>query len=382
MIHFLFPFRTLATCSALLVALAALAPSRAVSADNGLPLVWATSVSAVEHSVADGLPVLALGGGDWPQRLTAGSGEARAAQRIEAKWLAYHPSGWRLGAVARSQASVNASPSSLALAQALDSKAYPAGDTTFGLSAQHVGWRGRGVEVGIPWQAIGDGGWQWTADAQWLQLTDLRTTRIEGLANYVAAGNGYDFDVSADRSNPRITGPFLGAAGSAGTGVSLSLGIKGHIRPDWFLTVRAYDVASRLQWDRMAQDRLRLNTQVTRLRPDGLLDYDPAVIGLQSVGAVATRMGPRWDSQLTWQFSPAAAVSTRWVRAADMDELWLGWDATWPGSTIDVYLGYEGLRQAVATRLAWRGLYLSLATDGRGAKAEYRQIALGWHLRF
>ena len=367
--------------SAVFMALACMAHHPMVVAGGTPPGAWATTASVVEHSLADGLPVLTLNQDDWPQRVARDTGMAKAMQRVEAKWLAHHPSGWRLGAVARSQAGVRATPATLELVKILDGKTLPAADSTFALSAQYAGWRGRGVELGVPWQNTGWDTWQWTADAQWLQLTDLRSTRIGGLASYDAAKNNYDFDVSADRYSRRITGPYLGVADSMGTGLSLSLAVKGHIRPDLMLTVQGHDLVSRLHWNRMAQERMRLNTQVTNVRADGFLDYGPAVTGQQSLGTAMARIGARWDSQLQWQHTPAAALSARWVRVAEMNELWLGWDSKWAGSTLDVHLGYETIRQAVQARLAWKGLYLSLGTDGRGAQSGYRQIALGWHLR-
>ncbi len=340
---------------------------------------WSTRVSVETHSVAQGLPVLALDRDDWHKLITIGPDMARATQRVGAFWEVEHPSGWRLGAVARSQASVVASPGALALAQA------GAGDTVdaqFDLSASYLGWRGRGLTLGLPWQSLDKGAWTWTADVQWLQLTDLRHTQLGGVAQYQAASQTYGFDVTADRASRGITGPFLGGSDVTGTGYSVSWAAKGRISPGLTVSLKAEDVWSRLRWGRLARERLHLNTQVVRRRADGFLDYAPAISGQQSVQALSARMGARGDARLVWQYAPTSTVSARWHRLAGMDEFWLGWSTAWPDSSLGLQLGWETVRQAAAAKLTWHGFYVDMGSDGRGTLSEYRQVGLGWTKRF
>ncbi|MDP3423776.1 MAG: hypothetical protein Q8S32_08440 [Burkholderiaceae bacterium] len=343
---------------------------------------WSSRVSVQEHSVADGLPVLALDRDGWQHLVSVGSGTARAAQRVSAAWEVEHPSGWRLGVVARSQASVSASPGALALAQAVAGDSLPTADTDYPLAVSHMGWRGRGLALGLPWQALASSTWQWTADAQWLQLTDMRHTRIDGSGRYQVASQAYGFDVHADRASRGIAGPFLGASGTTGEGYSVSFALKGHISPQLAFSVKADDVLSRLTWNRLAREQLRLNTQVTVRRPDGFLDYAPAISGQQSLQNLSTRVGARYDTRLTWQYAPTSAVLARWHRLAGMDELWLGWGTAWPDSSLGLQLGLETVRRALAAKVTWHGFYADLGTDFRGSESEYRQITLGLNLKF
>jgi hypothetical protein len=343
---------------------------------------WAPFTSVEEHSIADGLPVLALDHDGWQQLVPIGPDTARAAQRVNAVLGAEHSSGWRLGALARSQAAVAVSSDALSLAQAIAGDRSPAADTSFGLGASYVGWRGRGFTVGIPWQSVGSNDWQWTADAQWLQLTDFRYTQLEGTALYQSSTQTYGFDVSSDRASRGITGPFLGISGVKGVGYSVSFAAKGQITPKVQVSFKAEDLLSRLRWGQLAREQLSLNTQVQRRRADGFLDYAPAISGRQSIQAVSARMGARYDTQLAWQYAPTSAASARWHRLAGMNEYWLGWSTRWPERSISLQLGLEAVRQAVAARLTWNGFYVNVGSDGKGTVSQYRHIGLGWELRF
>lgn len=373
------PLRALGAALACIGLMSVQPCARAADAE---PPGWVTEASAVQHSLADGLPVLSLDRSDGLLRLMPGTGTARAAQRTQAKWLLQHPSGWRLGGVVRSEVEVEVTGSTLALAQSLDSSSFPAADTTYAVSASHLGWRGRGLELGLPWQSLGNGAWQWTANAQWLQLTELKSNQVGGHAQFSDATRAFDFDLVADRYGTGITGPFLAGSGAAGSALSLSLGLRGQIHPDWAFSIEANDLVSRLHWSRMARERLRLNTQVSRVRPDGFLDYEPAITGQQSVEVLRRQMGVHWDSELRWAYAPATTALARWVSMAGMDELWLGWGKAWPAQDLQLTWRYETLREAIAVQLAWRGLSLTWATDGQGAASELKQVALGWRMAF
>jgi len=365
----------------MLSALWALSSGHAVASDAAAA-GWATTVRATEHTLGDGLPVLSLGADDWRDRISVGPGTARASQRLELKLLAQHPTGWRFGVVGRSQAQVEATSSTLALAKALDSKAFPSESTTFDLSASHLGWRGYGLEFGLPWLQVGDGGWKWTADVQWLRLADLRSNHVAGRTEFSALSRAYDFDASADRYSPRISGPFLPASSATGSGLSLSLAVEGQISPSVSLGVQAQDLISRLRWDRLARERLRLNTQVTSLRPDGFLDYGPAVTGRQSLDFLSTEIGARWETRVTWHYAPTTSFNARWATMSGMTDFWLGWDAGAVADGRDVGVSVNPARRAVEARWAWRGVSLVAGTDGRGAQSEFRRLMLGWQSRF
>lgn len=343
---------------------------------------WTVGASLTDHMQGDGLPVAALGKPDWYVHADQPRASSRADRRIQVSLGAEHATGWRVAAVGRAQATVEASADAVALAVALESRRFPLADRLFTVWGQSQGWRGEGIELGTPWMPLGVQGWQWQAEGQWLQLSDWRRNNVSGAAAFLVASQGYDAHLSASRSGLGIRGPFLGSSGKVGMGMSVSVALRGQWTPQVAVRFRGQDVLSRLRWSRMASEQLTLNTQVAMLRPDGLLDYEPAVKGVQSVGRLSRSIGRAWYAELDWQLGAHDVAQARAQHVGGMWSTWLLWQRSLPAQQLRWTVGVEPRKQAVKLRADWRGAYLEWAGDGRGKTSEIGQVGAGVRFGF
>lgn len=351
-------------------------------ASAGSAVSWLVGLSVEDVSVANGLPVVSIGRDDWHRHLKDLGTQPKAFRRTQGKLIAEHPSGWRWGVVARSQAELKATPDSVRLAAYLDGKNDPVSAADFEVAASHMGWQGLGFEVGTPWMALPvQGTWEWSADIQWLQLKKLRVNEIAGQVSHIANGS-YVFALNASRANEQINNPFIGSSSSSGYAGSLSLSLRGQLTDSLSVNLRAQDIGSRLQWNRLATEDSRINSQVVTKLPDGTLDYGPVIQGIQARRDTHRNMGVSWSADARWnvplnQFSDSA-VAFQLKRFAGLNEVWIGWGAAIPSAHFKWQVSVEPIRHAVKSRLDWAGFYLTIGTDGRGKSSEYRQVAMGW----
>ena len=253
------------TCS-----LSSLANTLAIEKTPG----WQISASFSEESVGQGLPVLALEQDDWPNYLPNPVRDGRASRRLKAQLLATHPSGWRLAAITRAQAWMEASADAIAIVALQKQGRAPSEPRQFQLFASSQSWSGEGLLLGTPWWTIGAAGlWQWQADITLLNLTQLRLADASGTVHYRGSGT-YDFELRSQRSNTDITGRFLPASGNVGTGASFSLALQGEPFPSWYISMRVDDLSSVLQWGDLPTDSNTLNSAVTTRTQDAYLVPD------------------------------------------------------------------------------------------------------------
>jgi hypothetical protein len=255
------------------------------------------------------------------------------------------------------------------------------------LNASSQSWSGDGIFLGTPWWPVTAAGlWQWQADLTLLNLTQLRLADASGTVNYRGSG-AYHFDLWSQRSNTDITGRFLPVSGSAGSGASVSLALKGQPLPGWQIDVRADDLASTLQWASLATDANTLNSTVTTRRPDGYLDYGPLLKGQKALMPITSQIAPHWqltvahslmntttpDAEITWQMSRQAGIS----------QTWIGWRSSQTTSRQPHWsLALEPHWPALKLEVGWRGWQLVFATDGKGSNTQYRRFELRWQTRF
>ncbi|MDO8456345.1 MAG: hypothetical protein Q7T07_05460 [Burkholderiaceae bacterium] len=348
---------------------------------------WTVSATLGEESIGQGLPVLALDRPDWPRYRSDHEATPRAWRSLQAELLATHPNGWRLGALARAEAWLQASPDAVTAAALDATDLEPETGRRYHLDAQSQSWQGRGIKVGTPWLALDTAKrWHWQADAQLMRLQRLRTVDLSGSLLY-RGGDVYDFNLQSQRSNPGITGPFLGASGSSGLGSSLSVALQGELAPGWRLQLRADDLLSRLVWPDLATDAATLDSEVTSRAPDGSLDYAPLVKGQKSLQRVTARIGTRWQAQASWSAFASSgqpgALTLRADRKAGLNQYWLGWDNNETARNRPHWrLEIEPLRRVASVGLAWRGWHALLATDGKGTGSEFRALNVGWRTEF
>jgi hypothetical protein len=241
--------------------------------------------------------------------------------------------------------------------------------------------------LGTPWWPVATKErWQWQADFVLLQLTQLRLAELGGRLDYTGV-NAYDFDLWSMRSNTGITGRFLPASGSGGSGASVSLALHGQPLPGWELAVRADDLVSTLQWSDMATDANTLVSANTIRTPDGYLDYAPYLKGKNTLQRITAHIDPRW--QLTLQralgteATPGAMLTWQLSRQAGIQQSWIGWQSGLVTGKLSHWsLALEPSWLALKLQATWGAWQLTLASDGKGQDTQYRQIEVGWQAGF
>ena len=312
---------------------------------------------------------------------------ARAWRSIRAELGATHPNGWRLSALTRAEAQLEASADAVTLAALNARNASPATPGAYAPVALSQSWRGTGVAVRTPWlQLESTQAWQWRADLALLQLQDLRIGQLAGQVGY-RGGNTYDFAVRADRSDPTISGPYLAASGPSGLGASLSLAVEGEPAPGWRVQLRADDLASWLSWADLANDKSTLESNVVSRASDGSLDYAPQMVGQLSRTQAQARIGVHWQADLAWSIfegAPgAAALTLRASSKAGIQQTWLGWDSGAPSAAGWHWrLEWEPTWHAAKLALVRGGWQAAIASDDRGLQSQYRLFALAWRTDF
>ena len=170
-------------------------------APGATPPHWTIHVALGEESIGQGLPVLALDRPDWPSYLSGQEADPRAWRSLYAELSATHPSGWRLGALIRAEAWLQASPDAVTAAALDATDSEPETGRRYNLNARSQSWQGQGIKVGTPWLALDAAKrWHWQADAQLMRLQRLRTIDLSGSLLY-RARDLYDFNIQSQRSN-------------------------------------------------------------------------------------------------------------------------------------------------------------------------------------
>jgi len=348
---------------------------------------WQLDAIYAEESAGQGLPVLALDRSDWPSYRSSPPIDSRAWRSIRAELGATHGSGWRVGAVARSEIWLDANADAVSLAALDATRSDPDVARNYTPNARSQGWQGVGMMVGTPWFKLDDSGlWRLQGNAGLLQLRQLKTVQVDGSVVY-QGGSTYEFDLRSQRANTDISGPFLGASGASGLGATLSLALLGQPAPGWNIQLRADDLASQLFWSDLATDTNALNSQVISRSPDGTLEYAPLLKGQKALVQTKRQIGVNWQGRVAWsafeQQGQLGAATLRASRKAGINQLWLGWDSGDAGRTKPHWrLEFEPAMSAVKAELIWGGWQISVASDGKGLDTQYRQLSLGWQSDF
>lgn len=355
----------------------------AVSALDRAKSNWTIGGVFEDELVGQGVPVLAIDRPDWPNYLSKQPGTAKAWRTLKAELTATNPAGWRVAALARSEAWLRASPDAVTIAVLDETNSDPAFAGNFKILASSQNWQGEGVKLGTPWSELDKfKQWQWQIDAQFMRLRQLRTNALSGELQYQGAGV-YDFDLNSQRSSKSITSPFLAASGSSGLGVAMSVAVQGRPAPGWHVRLRADDLMSRLQWSNLATETSTLNSQVTSRAPDGSLDYAPLRQGQNALTDLNRRIGAHWQAHIAWapfeSTGRPGSATYRVSRKAGINQNWVGWDS---GVDIPTALRWkfevEPIRSAVQIGITWGEWQAVAATDGKGRATEYRRFLIGW----
>lgn len=344
---------------------------------------WSIGVIFEDELVGQGVPVLAIDQQDWPNYLSKQPDTAKAWRSLKAEVAATNPAGWRVAALARSEAWLRASPDAVTIAALDATNSDPAIAGNFKILASSQNWQGEGVKLGTPWSALSESGqWQWQIDAQFMRLRQLRTNALSGDLQYQGSGV-YDFDLNSQRSSKSITSPFLAPSGASGLGLTMSVAVQGTPAPGWQIRLRGDDVMSRLQWSNLTTETSTLNSQVTTRAPDGSLDYAPLRQGQNALTKVTRQIGPHWQAHIAWapfeSTGPEGSVTYRVSRKAGINQNWVGWDSgVGMPAALRWKFEFEPIRSAVQLGVTWNGWQAVIASDGKGRATEYRRFLIGW----
>ena len=374
-------------CGASLLALSsAMAQVPAVHQASPAPSFWVINASTEIVGMGQGLPVFALQRDDWPRYRTGSGAVARAFRSTRFTLSATHTSGWQIGTLLRTEASLEASRDAVDLAALNANGADPPTRRDFGIHAIGQGWQAAGVVVGTPWLAVDtQKRWHGHVQLQLMTLRQLRADAISGFANYQGGGS-YDFALQSQRSRDDLAAPFLQASNSAGRAASVSFALTAAPTDNWKLQLRAEDLFSLLDWPGMATESATLNSRVLGSVSDGTLNYAPLISGRNTLERGQGRMGARWVADLVWSpriWRDGGGASFRAERKLGLEQYWLGWNQTaQQAGGFTWRLEIEPTVRAASFTSSWRNWEGALATDGRGAGSELTQLRLAWRSRF
>lgn len=374
-------------CGANLLALStAMAQVPAVNQASPAPSFWVINVSTEIVGMGQGLPVFALQRDDWPRYRTDSGAVARAFQSTRFTLSATHSSGWQIGTLLRTEASLEASRDAVDLAALNANRADPPTRRDFDIHAIGQGWQAAGIVVGTPWLSLdAQKLWQGQVQLQLMTLRQLRTDAISGFTNYHGGGS-YDFALQSQRSRDDLAAPFLQPSDSAGRAASVSFAVTAKPTDNWKLQLRAEDLLSLLDWPSLGTESATLNTRVLGSVSDGTLNYAPLIAGRNTLERGQGRMGARWVADLVWSpriWRDSGGVSFRAERKLGLAQYWLGWDqAAQQAGGLTWRLEIEPTVRAASFTSSWRNWEGALATDGRGAGSALTQLRLAWRSRF
>ena len=374
-------------CGASLLALStAMAQVPAPHQTGPAPDFWVIHASTEMVGMGQGLPVFALQRDDWPRYRTGSGAVARAFQSSRFTLSATHTSGWKIGTLLRTEASLEASRDTVDLATFNANGADPPTPRDFGIHAIGQGWQAAGIVVGTPWLALdAQKRWQGQVQLQLMTLRQLRTDAVSGFANYQGGGS-YDFALQSQRSRDDLAAPFLQPSDSAGRAASVSFALKARPTDNWKLQLRAEDLLSLLDWPSLGTESATLNTRVLGRASDGTLNYAPLIVGRNTLERGQGRIGARWVADLVWSpriWRESGGASFRAERKLGLAQYWLGWDqAAQQAGGLTWRLEIEPTIRAASFTASWRNWEGALATDGQRAGSELSQLRLAWRSRF
>jgi hypothetical protein len=354
--------------------MAAQAQAQAQSRPTDSPTLWRGAYAKAEAQAwSNGVPVLALDG-PWAQGYQPRAGTQRAYQsmRLESGVVLEPVAGWVMdvGAVVRAEAFARLSGDAAQALYHYQSQTDPATARSFDIEAQSVGWRGQGLQWGLshadsPW-----GGWRMSF--QYMSLARLRTTSTSGSVAYDGSG-AYTYRVGLTDNHDQKRSSLIGAGDKTGEGMSVSLGWHGSPTTHLVLEVQLDDVWSSLRWDDLLGDDAQLNNTVVRT-PDGVIDYQPALMGQLRHRAVLARIPMTATASATWQADQGQWQLT-WRQRWGLTQTWVGWQANGPWAWS---VAVEPRSGSTALGLQWAGLQAKVASNRTDQAAHSRVLSLAW----
>lgn len=338
---------------------------------------------------SNGLPVLDING-DWTRGYERRDGRQRAyAQGRAEVGGQFNPvqqegwNPWRLGLLARADASARLSGDAAQVLYHYQSRTDPDQPGTYNADTDLMLWSGRGVAVHTPTLSLG----AFKLDAGWdhMTLQRLRSLQSRGQVTY-NADNSYSYEGKLHDDNSKSTPLFMVPPSARGVGDALSLrlswvGSTGADRAVWLpdrLQVKVDDLWSRLHWSGINGDDAVLNSNVSTRTSDGYIEYRAAINGQYTRRTLVERIPTSSQVQMGW-----SQVDGEWtLRLKNRLGLWQHWIGWQSHASLAWRLAVEPVAGALSMGVDWYGLSATFMTDRLSNEAHVRGGQLSWAAAF
>jgi hypothetical protein len=348
---------------------------------------WKFNALLKDDAASNTLPITRLGADDWPNYYRPTQKDAKAWRSFSFEVNATHPSGWLVGSVIRSEASLTASAGAVDAAALAAQKTDPIGNKNLQLHADSKAWSGRGLQVKTPWHRLDDAKeWSTRLQMQWLELTKFREASINGVIDYTPS-SGYLSNLNYIKNCNSTNNNFLSPSASHGAGFSGSLYFRKDLGLQDYLDIELLDVLSRLKWN-LVNETASLNTTISDTVPHG-------IEGIQKNILLQRRMDPMYKVRWGTSFPHSEGVlgAGRWGMELnsrnDLHQAWLGWstnnfsyDSRYISPEWAISLAHDPVLGGTRVALTQLGFYLQYETDHLSKDAHIRSLQLGWRSSF
>ncbi|WP_374257968.1 hypothetical protein [Aquabacterium sp.] len=337
---------------------------------------------------SNGVPILNIDG-DWSSAYRQRSGTQRAyvMGRAEAG-ASFDPTSvpgrqpWRIGLLARADASARLSGEAAQILYHYQSRTDPDQPGSYNADTNLLYWRGKGVSLHAPTVTWGS----FKLDTGWdhMRLQRMRSLQSRGLVTY-NADDSYSYLGTLRDDDSTKTTPFLSPADSSGVGDALSVALTWQASDarasTWLPTrvqLRVDDAWSRLSWSGVNGDDAVLNSAVSQRDENGYIQYRAAIVGQYTRRTLVERIPVSTQVQLAWQ-REAGAWTMQSKNRLGLWQHWLGWqsagDFRWRAAA-------EPFAGALSVGVDWRGLSASIMADRLDNEAHVMGAQLSWAVPF
>lgn len=353
---------------------------------------WGAYADVRAEAWSNGLPVLKLDG-DWSRGYTPREGMQRAYMQARAELGAQFGSAireadaaWRLGMLARADATARASGEAAQVLYHYQSRTDPSQAVTYNADTTVQFWSGQGLALHTPM-------WRWgsvSLGASWdhMSLRRLRSLQTAGEVSYHNDGS-YGFAGTLRDDDARSTQRFMSAPDRTGQGDALSLrlrwqrgtglddAVSSSLMPAE-VRLDVDDIWSRLQWHGVNGNDAILDSNVSQRTPDGYIEYRAAINGQYTRRTVVERIPTRTELRVAWGDAGKGGF-VRIKSRLGLWQRWLGWQG---GQALHWQVSIEPVAEALALGLTWRGLGLHVMGDKLNETAHVFGAQLSWAALF
>lgn len=347
-------------------------------------------VAMTAEAWSRGLPVLDLEG-DWGAGYERSSSDQRAYAMARAEAGAWsgdsatpgQPHAWRLGLLARADASARMTGEAAQVLYHYQSRTDPAQPVIYNADTQIQFWQGQGLALHAPVFRLG--GLQ--LDLGWDHMTLQRMRHLEthGTVGY-NVDQSYSYQGTLRDDDTQTRALFMNPPAARGVGDALSLSLS-WVRPHadaeaasplWPGRVKLQmdDAWSRLRWSGVNGNDAVLDSQVSQRTPDGYIEYRAAINGQYARKSLVERIPVTTQFELGWP-DEHGEWQLRCQERLGLWQRWFGWRST---GDLAGQFALEPIAGAWQIGAAWRGFSASFMGDRLDRAAHARGVQLNWML--